>query len=173
MRQFIQSVGFLAASSIFILSQTVKALDHSDGTSPYGDGFAPDVVVTDWALNSSYPIYEGTSPPDLTDDYNTGGPSDGGSNLTRRAAKDFYLRVMPLGASITEGIASSDGNGYRKWLRSQLRWKGWKVNMVGSKQNGNMADRVFTYFLQCCSYTDVWILTVLFSRTMKDILDGL
>ncbi|SPO07252.1 uncharacterized protein DNG_09946 [Cephalotrichum gorgonifer] len=62
------------------------------------------------------------------------------SAISRRDAQDFYLRVMPLGASITEGVASSDKNGYRKWLRSQLRWKGWKVNMVGSKHNGDMKD---------------------------------
>lgn len=48
---------------------------------------------------------------------------------------------MPLGASITQGVASTDGNGYRKWLRSQLRFKGWKVNMVGSKLDGDMADK--------------------------------
>ncbi|CAD0113390.1 unnamed protein product [Aureobasidium uvarum] len=48
---------------------------------------------------------------------------------------------MPLGASITEGVRSSDGNGYRRAIRDQLRFKGWKVNMVGSKQNGKMADR--------------------------------
>lgn len=68
--------------------------------------------------------------------FNTTAPAIG-----PRAAQNFYLRLMPLGASITEGVGSPDGNGYRKWLRSQLRWKGWKVNMVGSKQNGNMADK--------------------------------
>ena len=62
------------------------------------------------------------------------------SDVTRRAG-NFYLRVMPLGASITEGVASSDGNGYRKWLRDTLRYNGWQVNMVGSKQNGNMKDK--------------------------------
>ena len=65
-----------------------------------------------------------------------------GSNLSSRDAQDFYLRVMPLGASITEGLHSTDSNGYRKALRDQLRWKGWNVNMVGSQQNGNMTDYV-------------------------------
>ncbi len=63
------------------------------------------------------------------------------ANLTRRAG-NFYLRVMPLGASITEGVASADGNGYRKWIRDALRFNGWQVNMVGSKQNGKMKDKV-------------------------------
>ena len=63
--------------------------------------------------------------------------------MTRRQNdKPFYLRIMPLGASITEGAASSsDGTGYRKWLRAQLRSVGWPVNMVGSKQAGRLADR--------------------------------
>jgi len=59
-----------------------------------------------------------------------------------RSAKDFYLRILPLGASITQGYKSSDKNGYRKLLRQQLRWKGWKVNMVGTKNDGDMADNV-------------------------------
>ncbi|OJJ35887.1 hypothetical protein ASPWEDRAFT_41117 [Aspergillus wentii DTO 134E9] len=54
--------------------------------------------------------------------------------------KDFTLRVLPLGASITVGYLSSDNNGYRKALREQLRYAGWPVNMVGSLQVGNMTD---------------------------------
>jgi len=50
----------------------------------------------------------------------------------------FYLRICPLGASITNGYESSDGNGYRKHLRDQLRWSGWAVNMVGSLDSGTM-----------------------------------
>ncbi|KAK0723650.1 SGNH hydrolase-type esterase domain-containing protein [Apiosordaria backusii] len=60
--------------------------------------------------------------------------------LAKRAAKDFFLRVMPLGASITQGVGSTDGLGYRDLLRAQLRAQGWNVNMVGSKQNGPMDD---------------------------------
>jgi hypothetical protein len=65
-------------------------------------------------------------------------------NLRKRQSnpKPFYLRILPLGASIVEGYESSDGTGFRKLLRNQLRWKGWPVNMVGSKQNGRMADKV-------------------------------
>lgn len=47
---------------------------------------------------------------------------------------------MPLGASITWGQASSDGNGYRGALRAILETGGNKVNMVGSQQHGNMVD---------------------------------
>jgi len=53
---------------------------------------------------------------------------------------------MPLGASITKGepYAPGDphGNGYRKALRDKLRADGWKVNMVGNVQYGDMADNV-------------------------------
>ncbi|KAL3493383.1 SGNH hydrolase-type esterase domain-containing protein [Aspergillus germanicus] len=62
------------------------------------------------------------------------------NSLTPRASKPFLLRVMPLGASITVGYQSSDGNGYRKPLREQLRYAGWEVDMVGSLTNGTMKD---------------------------------
>ncbi|KAL3431652.1 SGNH hydrolase-type esterase domain-containing protein [Aspergillus tetrazonus] len=61
-------------------------------------------------------------------------------DLQPRATKPFLLRVMPLGASITVGYMSSDGNGYRKYLREQLRYAGWGVDMVGSLANGTMND---------------------------------
>lgn len=59
--------------------------------------------------------------------------------FARQSAGNFYLRIMPLGASITRG--SNDhpdlrGRGYRKFLRDKLRILGWKVNMVGSFRNG-------------------------------------
>jgi hypothetical protein len=62
-------------------------------------------------------------------------------------AEDFYLRLMPLGASITRGDPADpddpDKNGYRKFLRDRLRFDGWEVNMVGSVSSwGNMNDRV-------------------------------
>ncbi|PGH28257.1 hypothetical protein AJ80_00148 [Polytolypa hystricis UAMH7299] len=50
------------------------------------------------------------------------------------------LRTMPLGASITYGTKSSDGNGYRKHLRDQLSSSGYTVDMVGSRRAGSMED---------------------------------
>ncbi len=61
---------------------------------------------------------------------------------------DFYLRIMPLGASITKGDPAQPNvdtlkNGYRKPLRDRLREDQWKVNMVGSVGDyGTMNDRV-------------------------------
>ncbi|KAL3457120.1 SGNH hydrolase-type esterase domain-containing protein [Aspergillus heterothallicus] len=62
------------------------------------------------------------------------------TSLAARDTKPFLLRVMPLGASITVGYRSTDGNGYRKALREQLRYAGWEVDMVGSLTNGTMKD---------------------------------
>ncbi|KAL1836385.1 hypothetical protein VTJ49DRAFT_5223 [Mycothermus thermophilus] len=53
------------------------------------------------------------------------------------------LRIMPLGASITYGLGSSDWNGYRAALRSLLLTstpRAAAVNMVGSLHNGTMID---------------------------------
>lgn len=62
------------------------------------------------------------------------------------------LRILPLGASLTWGLLSPSGNGYRKPLRDQLRFKGWEVNMVGSKSNATstMNDKVSLVDLIVC-----------------------
>ncbi|KAI5923136.1 SGNH hydrolase-type esterase domain-containing protein [Camillea tinctor] len=52
----------------------------------------------------------------------------------------FLLRTMPLGASITFGQGSSDGNGYRKDLRDKLIAAGFDVDMVGNNPGGTMQD---------------------------------
>jgi hypothetical protein len=83
------------------------------------------------------------------------------SSLARRDTEYFTLRVMPLGASITQGYLSSDNNGYRKVLREQLRYSGWPVNMVGSLEDGTMLDNVcisssiYAYFCFAKRNTDV------------------
>ncbi|KAL4799340.1 SGNH hydrolase-type esterase domain-containing protein [Aspergillus venezuelensis] len=80
-------------------------------------------------------VFASPSPPNI--------PSAHDVSLQRhtpRASKPFLLRVMPLGASITVGYRSTDGNGYRKYLREQLRYAGWEVDMVGSLSNGTMKD---------------------------------
>ena len=113
----------------FLLLVQHAASQNWDGPSPYTDELAPDVVVAD-GWNSSFPDFEGieSNYPALIDGTGGGNASEDTSRLTPRAAKDFYLRIMPLGASIVQGISSSDGNGFRKLLRQQLRWKGWKVS---------------------------------------------
>ncbi|KAI0891358.1 carbohydrate esterase family 3 protein [Annulohypoxylon nitens] len=77
-----------------------------------------------------------------------GDPSNGGNTVSgdthHSRSKGFGngmpLRIMPLGASITYGYRSTDGNGYREDLRSQLEANGNKVNMVGDHPSGDMKD---------------------------------
>lgn len=60
------------------------------------------------------------------------------SGLNKRTdiSHGIELRIMPLGASITYGIDSSDGNGYRLPLAENL--SGAKLRFIGSVRSGNM-----------------------------------
>ncbi|WP_141203695.1 SGNH/GDSL hydrolase family protein [Streptomyces griseorubiginosus] len=58
----------------------------------------------------------------------------------QRAAAPTALRLMPLGDSITWGVGSSSGNGYRGFLRDQLAAEGHAPDFVGSGRNGTMSD---------------------------------
>lgn len=60
--------------------------------------------------------------------------------VTGGSSRSYYLRIQPLGASLTWGTGSESGNGYRKPLRDQLRFDGWNVNMIGSQRSGSMKD---------------------------------
>ncbi|WP_326999700.1 SGNH/GDSL hydrolase family protein [Dactylosporangium sp. NBC_01737] len=51
------------------------------------------------------------------------------------------VRILPLGASITWGTSSTDGNGYREALRRHLvDDAGVAVDLVGSQRSGTAAD---------------------------------
>jgi hypothetical protein len=160
--------GHAAVSTILgiLLYTHASASHHSDGILPYGNGNAPDVIRLDVRGQESReaPRVTDLDPNELD---NLTATVDQGSELDRRAAKDFYLRVMPLGASITQGYKSSDGNGYRKWLRAQLRFSGWKVNMVGSERDGTMADSVS--HRKVIAPVETWLI---FARTTRAILVG-
>ncbi|KAM0332345.1 hypothetical protein ACHAQA_002622 [Verticillium albo-atrum] len=47
---------------------------------------------------------------------------------------------MPLGGSITHGVGSSDGNGYRQILLETLLSHGYSAQMVGSRRTGSMRN---------------------------------
>lgn len=64
--------------------------------------------------------------------------SSAGFNKRTDVAPGIELRIMPLGASITYGIDSSDGNGYRLPLAENLA--GTNLRFIGSVRSGNMAD---------------------------------
>ncbi|MER7757901.1 ricin-type beta-trefoil lectin domain protein [Kitasatospora sp. NPDC097643] len=56
------------------------------------------------------------------------------------AASSTPLRVMPLGDSITWGLGSSTGNGYRGPLWDGLAADGHPLDFVGTGRNGSMSD---------------------------------
>lgn len=76
--------------------------------------------------------------------------ADWGFTISRDAAAIFrklqgglrsgaQIRLMPLGDSITYGVASSDRNGYRDELYAYLKMTA-DVDFVGSVQSGGMSD---------------------------------
>ncbi|KAH7311380.1 hypothetical protein B0I35DRAFT_411586 [Stachybotrys elegans] len=77
---------------------------------------------------------------DIFDSYHDFFNTSIGALEKRQGTEGPELRILPLGASIVEGYGSSHGNGFRSYLREQLRFEGFKVNMVGSRRGGNMAD---------------------------------
>ncbi|MGV9386538.1 GDSL-type esterase/lipase family protein [Nonomuraea sp. NPDC003707] len=58
-----------------------------------------------------------------------------------RPSRPSALRVMPLGDSITYGVESSDGNGYRDELYAYLKDSWSSVDFVGSVKAGEMSDK--------------------------------
>jgi lysophospholipase L1-like esterase len=59
---------------------------------------------------------------------------------TSSPAAASALRLMPLGDSITWGVGSSTGNGYRAPLWDELGAEGHATDFVGTLQGGNMSD---------------------------------
>ncbi|KAJ5732947.1 hypothetical protein N7533_013394 [Penicillium manginii] len=48
---------------------------------------------------------------------------------------------MPLGGSVTQGVGSSTGAGYRRPLLEMLQEHGFDVQMVGSRKTGSMLNK--------------------------------
>ncbi|KAF4769432.1 hypothetical protein HAV15_008621 [Penicillium sp. str.  len=57
-----------------------------------------------------------------------------------KSAAEGVLRLMPLGGSVTRGVGSSDGAGYREPLLQMLRLYGVNSRMVGSRKDGPMPN---------------------------------
>ncbi|MEU6557281.1 ricin-type beta-trefoil lectin domain protein [Streptomyces sp. NPDC046915] len=66
----------------------------------------------------------------------TGAPPAAG----QAAAAPTALRLMPMGDSITWGVGSPSGNGYRGFLWNQLAADGHTLDFVGSGRAGTMPD---------------------------------
>ncbi|CAH0057885.1 unnamed protein product [Clonostachys solani] len=60
-------------------------------------------------------------------------------HLVRPTSKTS-LRLMPLGGSVTYGVGSSSGNGYREFLRAMLVAHGYDPVIVGSRKSGSMSN---------------------------------
>ncbi|MEU6404301.1 ricin-type beta-trefoil lectin domain protein [Streptomyces sp. NPDC046985] len=63
-----------------------------------------------------------------------------GAAPSAAAARQASLRVEPLGDSITWGVGSSSGNGYRGPLGAELTGEGYTLDFVGSGRGGTMSD---------------------------------
>ncbi|KAF3000646.1 hypothetical protein E8E14_006524 [Neopestalotiopsis sp. 37M] len=87
-------------------------------------------LLTDLTLHISRPSKIGSAPAGESSRHSARNSLAGG----------IGLRIEPLGASIIHGVASSDGNGFRKYLRDALISNGNGVDMVGSNPNGTMRD---------------------------------
>lgn len=72
----------------------------------------------------------------------TGCPGNAGGSIGTRNNGQYAkpLRVLPLGDSITWGMSSSTGSGYRGPLRAALLDGGFNVDFVGSIASGTMTD---------------------------------
>ncbi|CAI6039140.1 unnamed protein product [Clonostachys chloroleuca] len=57
-----------------------------------------------------------------------------------RPTSKTSLRLMPLGGSVTYGVGSSSGNGYREFLRAMLVAHGYDPVIVGSRKSGSMGN---------------------------------
>ncbi|ROW00934.1 hypothetical protein VSDG_02768 [Cytospora chrysosperma] len=83
----------------------------------------------------------GNSNDNNNDNGNNNQTSQGDTQQPPATSSTTPLRIMPLGASITWGLLSTDGNGYRNDLLELLQQGGNRdVTYVGSRNNGTMAD---------------------------------
>jgi lysophospholipase L1-like esterase len=67
-------------------------------------------------------------------------PSVGTTSASPAAVRQAALRVEPLGDSITWGVGSSTGDGYRSALAGELTSEGYTLDLVGSGRGGSMPD---------------------------------
>ncbi|MFJ2828890.1 SGNH/GDSL hydrolase family protein [Streptomyces sp. NPDC087263] len=68
-------------------------------------------------------------------------PTDGsGGAWSTGSFRKRSLRVLAIGESITAGVGSADGAGYRKALQDRLRAEDNTVDFVGTQQNGDFGD---------------------------------
>ncbi|KAJ7825508.1 lipolytic enzyme [Mycena olivaceomarginata] len=86
----------------------------------------------------------GTAPPSTTTtstatSSSTSTGTTSAPSSTSTSTTGLNIRLLPLGDSITFGLTSSDGNGYRSTLHNLLQ-TGNTVDFIGSIKSGTMAD---------------------------------
>ncbi|KAJ9319488.1 CAZyme family CE3 [Paecilomyces variotii] len=119
------------AFSLCLLSgPAVASVDGSivEHTAPTTSLLSPDAIASVYSREES-----DKSTNNVT---NEGRPE----NVKSQDNKPFTLRIMPLGASITYGFKSTDGNGYREYFLDMVQSDGWNATMVGNLRHGTMKE---------------------------------
>lgn len=115
------------AVGLAVLPMPVRA-EPVDGPAPVTDGPAP--------VEGSTPGADPVGDPAPVDGP---APDPAGTPSPARPAPP-PVRILPLGDSLTSGVGSSDGSGYRARLRGALTAAGLRVDFVGSQRSGTGAD---------------------------------
>ncbi|GAD98951.1 conserved hypothetical protein [Paecilomyces variotii No. 5] len=132
----VKGYAVVATFSLCLLSGPAVASTHGSIVERT-PALSPDVIAPLYVREES-----GNSNDNGTDNhsYNTVDEGKSVNSKSDSNKKPFPLRVMPLGASITYGYKSSDGNGYREYFLDDLQADGWDVSMVGSVRHGDMKE---------------------------------
>lgn len=134
---------------------TIAAILGLNGLSGPSFAAAEALVPVDSIDQSGAPTTVSVSLPNATSSADSIGESDEGFRsitkerelnvLDPRDDKPFSLRILPLGASITYGLRSTDGDGYREDFLKTVESDGWNSTMIGSVRAGTMKDNVSCY----------------------------
>lgn len=92
------------------------------------------------AWGTAAPALAGTAPAPASALAPAPTPASALADSADPAAVASSLRLMPLGNSITDGVGSSTGNGYRGPLWDALAAEGHPLDFVGSSRAGSMSD---------------------------------
>jgi lysophospholipase L1-like esterase len=92
------------------------------------------------ALMAALGVSWGAALPAMAGTPGASGTAGASHSAKPAAAAAATLRVMPLGDSITWGVGSSTGNGYRAPLWNELSAEGHAPDFVGTLQAGTMSD---------------------------------
>ncbi len=104
-----------------------------DAADPYGDGGNVPLASTG-VRHLDFDVFQGTESQSPTFPANGDGNQHSAASFRYTSATSKFVKLMPLGASITEGVGSS-GGGYRAQLGKLLDQAGVAHQFVGSMTN--------------------------------------